>query len=433
MDKKFRNFFYIMLVIYISIILVEVNRCVTFTINKRLGNQYLEEFIEKNDYRNNLDIAITSQLRNCLYLLVKNGGYLFLIYLISRLDKLEDSEEQSNVPLSIPDEQQTTRRNFDIHYGDIIETAEIDENNQKVILIENEEHKIKEKPLISKLFLLLDTEEKILLFVSYFYIWVTFLPYFWTLKHIPLLVLGPYIFLKMNMKLYIKYKYAKCFFFSVYMALLALLYGISKNIFKSSVVDNGKSLPKEIYNYFINKGMDLTVERVVSDKVNVGIFAIMKNVFIMIYGDLNILTKKEQTAVFYHEIGHVENKSLMYRMLVSKFVSIVAMLLEILFLKANRTIISDKISKYGRWFLIFICVQMSLLPPLLALNNFYSQLDEFEADKFSSKMIDSKYLASALSKLILHSKSYIDFSVVYSCFYRTHPSLINRLERLGMY
>ncbi|EOB15239.1 Zn-dependent protease [Nosema bombycis CQ1] len=432
------------------VVVIEIVRCVLALYTMKFGNNYLDSFVIEKNYELKIREIIKRKILYASIRLIKVLGYFFLIYFISLLDEVKSNENVNNVVIESPINEEIenvvgnenvsnvvnnvvieppiNEENFAIHFGD--QTEIIGDKEQ----IPPSKHEILEKrSLITKLLSFLHTEDNILLFVSYVFFVLTYAPHFFTYFPLPILLLFiPYGFFKMNMRLYIKYKYAKCFFFSVYTTLLLVIFGIISEGKVRSFFDNGQSLPKEIYKYFKERGYDITVEHSEAEYINVGIVNFFKNVYIRIMGNFHILKLKEQTAVLYHEIGHVENNSLIYRLLVTKFSTVMMMVIEVLLLKMNRKIISQKISKYGSYFLTFIILQMTILPFNNVMCNYFSQLDEYLADLFSKKHINPQFLGSALCEIILHSRASMEFSKLFSYFYSTHPSLQDRLKELGL-
>jgi STE24 endopeptidase len=136
------------------------------------------------------------------------------------------------------------------------------------------------------------------------------------------------------------------------------------------------------------------------------------------------LTKDEILAVLAHEFGHYKNKDLF------KGLAIAALTLFVLcFVFGNL-----QINGLGNSAAI-VAVQFLLLGGALSfvlspLTNFLSKANEFGADDYALKMGYSNNLAAALTKLVEENRSFPKASSVYKLFHYTHPSPLERIERL---
>lgn len=140
---------------------------------------------------------------------------------------------------------------------------------------------------------------------------------------------------------------------------------------------------------------------------------------------LEKLSKDEILAVLAHEFGHYKHKDLIKGLFISAITLFV-----LCFVFGNLTIIG-----LGNTPAIIIC-QFLLLGGALSfilspLTSFISKANEYAADAYSKDMGYGKNLADALIKLVDENKSFPKASSVYKFFHYTHPSPLERIERLG--
>ncbi|WUR03352.1 CAAX prenyl protease domain-containing protein [Vairimorpha necatrix] len=256
-----------------------------------------------------------------------------------------------------------------------------------------------------------------------------------------LYVIAPYLMYKILYKLYSRHKYTKIFFWSAISTIAAALYKfLAHKKSKSQIIENDK-LPKEIMRYLIKNGYEVVTFNIESDVYNVGVIEAMNNVSIFIFGNIwEIFTDDEFTSVLYHEIGHVVNKSLLSRMLISKALDIFMYVIEFFMIYKNRSLLKqdntsntdeDRDIEIKNIICLYVILCISISPFINMINNIYSFIDESEADLFSVKNFDRKHLISALIKFTVENKANFDSSLLFNFMYFTHPCLKRRVELIN--
>ncbi|EQB60252.1 m48 family protein [Vairimorpha apis BRL 01] len=243
------------------------------------------------------------------------------------------------------------------------------------------------------------------------------------------LVIVPFLMYKVLDYFYIKFKYYKIFIY-------AALVGIVKTIISLLLFNNVKVkklkknvLPQEIIEYFKIRNYKLNVLHLDLPKLNVGVASIFDIVTIVIFGNtLEIMSTNELTSILYHEIGHIENKSILFRMLVNKSISVILYIIEFMLIYYNRKLISPVEKQSHNYIKMYVLMNITLCPLLTSLNMYFSCLDELESDKFSVHKIDRRYLISALIKLTLENERFYGNSWLYDLMYFDHPSLDRRIN-----
>ncbi|NPA56082.1 MAG: M48 family metallopeptidase [Epsilonproteobacteria bacterium] len=144
---------------------------------------------------------------------------------------------------------------------------------------------------------------------------------------------------------------------------------------------------------------------------------------------LNKLTKEEILAVLAHELGHFRNKDIykniiMIGMLMFGLLFIVGHLPDSLFTQLKLEKNAGNIIVLG---IIISEVYFYFATPIV---NLISRTNEFNADAFSTTLVDAKYLKNALIKLIKQNKAFPKSSKLFSIMYHSHPNVLERIEKL---
>jgi len=143
------------------------------------------------------------------------------------------------------------------------------------------------------------------------------------------------------------------------------------------------------------------------------------------------LTKNELLAVLGHELGHFKHKDIVKNIFASGF-----MMFIMFFVFGNLPeSIFDGIGVEKSPHMILIL--FLLLSPVLSfimmpLFGLLSRHNEFRADEYGSEVGGKEELANALMKLVDENKSFPLSHPLTVAFYHTHPSVIERLEKLGV-
>jgi STE24 endopeptidase len=145
---------------------------------------------------------------------------------------------------------------------------------------------------------------------------------------------------------------------------------------------------------------------------------------------LEKLTNQELLAVLGHELGHYSHKDIWKNIgMMGGFLFVAFYIFghlpESLFTEIG-------IVPTGGAVLAIIILLLPVLSfiytPIMSI---ISRHNEYEADKFGSKIGGKNNLVSALLKLVKENKSFPKSDPIYSKFYYSHPPIIERLKALG--
>ena len=141
------------------------------------------------------------------------------------------------------------------------------------------------------------------------------------------------------------------------------------------------------------------------------------------------LTPKEIVAVLGHELGHFKHKDIikniaMISIMMFGLFFIIGHLPDSLFKEMNIPKNAGNILVIS---FIISEVYFYFLSPII---NLVSRHNEFEADKMGASLGSKEDLKSALIKLVKENKSFPKSSKLYSIFYHSHPSVIERIKEL---
>jgi STE24 endopeptidase len=137
-------------------------------------------------------------------------------------------------------------------------------------------------------------------------------------------------------------------------------------------------------------------------------------------------------AVLAHEIGHYKKKHVLISLVTSVFMT--GLMLFLFSLVVNNPSLSRALGTEAASFHIGLIVFGILYSPLSMaiglLTNFISRRNEYAADKFVKDNSKSVYLAEALKKLSVKNLSNMMPHPAYVFFHYSHPTLLQRLEKL---
>lgn len=143
------------------------------------------------------------------------------------------------------------------------------------------------------------------------------------------------------------------------------------------------------------------------------------------------LTKNELLAVLGHELGHFKHKDIVKNIFASGFMMFVMFFV---FGNLPQTIFDGiGVEKSPHMILIlFLLLSPVLSFIMMPLFGLLSRHNEFRADEYGSEVGGKEELANALMKLVDENKSFPLSHPLTVAFYHTHPSVIERLEKLGV-
>jgi len=144
------------------------------------------------------------------------------------------------------------------------------------------------------------------------------------------------------------------------------------------------------------------------------------------------LSEEEIVAVLAHEIGHYKKKHVLLNLIFS--VLITGIMLFLLSIVVNSPSFSQALGSQNRCFHLGLIVFGILYSPLSLviglLTNYISRKNEFAADRFVRENFKPEILAEALKKLSVKNLSNMMPHPAYVFFHYSHPSLLQRLEKL---
>jgi len=147
---------------------------------------------------------------------------------------------------------------------------------------------------------------------------------------------------------------------------------------------------------------------------------------------LERLNHNEIEAVLAHELGHFHHnhvKKRIFMMFLGSFVglSILGYLKDQIWFYHGLGISSPS---DGTALLLFMLVSPTFIFFIRPMMAFYSRQNEFEADYYAQTHSSAKYLKASLVKLYRDNASTLTPDPLYSAFYDSHPSALQRIARL---
>jgi STE24 endopeptidase len=170
-----------------------------------------------------------------------------------------------------------------------------------------------------------------------------------------------------------------------------------------------------------------------SSKANAYFSGLGKKKRIVLYDTLiNELTVNEIVAVLAHEIGHYKKKHTLQALILSLLSAGVMFFILSLFL-GNKDLASALGSDIPSFHLCLIGFGLLYTPVTFVLGilmNVVSRKNEYRADAFAASFGLGKELAEGLKKLSVQSLSNLTPHPWYVFFHYSHPTLLQRLEKL---
>lgn len=154
---------------------------------------------------------------------------------------------------------------------------------------------------------------------------------------------------------------------------------------------------------------------------------------IVLYDTLMKDFSEEQiVAILAHEIGHYKKKHVLINLISS--VLITGLMLFLFSLVVNNPLLSKamgaKVSSFHIGLIVFGILYSPLSLGIGLISNFISRKNEFQADRFVKDNYQPSYLAEALKKLSVKNLSNMMPHPAYVFFHYSHPTLLQRLEKL---
>ena len=143
-------------------------------------------------------------------------------------------------------------------------------------------------------------------------------------------------------------------------------------------------------------------------------------------------SNEEIVAVLAHEIGHYKRRHVLKGLISSVFLT--GLMLFLFSLVVDNPLLSEALGAKQAGFHLGPVVFGILYSPLSLViglvSNYISRKNEFEADRFVKDNYKPELLAGALKKLSVKNLSNLNPHPVYVFFHYSHPTLLDRLERL---
>jgi len=173
-----------------------------------------------------------------------------------------------------------------------------------------------------------------------------------------------------------------------------------------------------------------------STKANAYFTGLGKKKRIVLYDTLiNDLTTEEIVAVLAHEIGHYKKKHTLQHLIVSIFYT-GAMLFVLSFFLESQSLALALGSEIPSFHLGIIAFSILFTPISLILGlvmNISSRKNEYEADAYAAQFGLSKALIGGLKKLSVKSLSNLNPDPWNVFIYYSHPTLLQRINKLNSY
>jgi STE24 endopeptidase len=165
---------------------------------------------------------------------------------------------------------------------------------------------------------------------------------------------------------------------------------------------------------------------------------------IVLYDTLiNDHTTEELVAVLAHEIGHYKKKHTLVGIILAVLQTGLMLFFLSLFIKPGSSVsqalcqslagFSDQPVQQS-FYMGILAFGMLYSPLSLVLGIFFNMLsrsNEYAADRFAGTWYDPRFLMEALKKLSVNNLSNLRPHPAYVFFYYSHPTLLQRLEKLG--
>lgn len=209
---------------------------------------------------------------------------------------------------------------------------------------------------------------------------------------------------------------------------------------KQTPLEEGE-LRSAIENFSQKAGFNLTNIYVIdaskrSTKANAYFTGFGKKKRIVLFDTLiNDLDTEEIVAVLAHEIGHYKKKHII-KSLITSIVYTGAMLFILSFFLNNQALSQALGSDIPSFHLGIIAFSILFTPISLILGlatNISSRKNEYEADAYAAGFELSDALISGLKKLSIKSLSNLNPDSLNVFFYYSHPTLLQRIEKLESY
>lgn len=154
---------------------------------------------------------------------------------------------------------------------------------------------------------------------------------------------------------------------------------------------------------------------------------------IVLYDTLiNDLSTDEIVAVLAHEIGHYKRKHTLQSMVISVAYTGVVLFLLSLFIGSEdiAMALGGRLASFHLGMIAFSLLFSPISMVLGIFSSIFSRKNEYQADAYAAGFGLGKSLISGLKKLSIKSLSNLNPDPLYVFFYYSHPTLLERIEKL---
>ncbi|EOB13148.1 hypothetical protein NBO_155g0001 [Nosema bombycis CQ1] len=450
MNKALKTIAMALIGVQYFIILFELGTC---TLNMIIGKTNFEisnSFLSEENSVKILSNLRQNQIYRCICLFLKTSLSIFFIIFVDSLDFLFKKKIISdNIEISYVDEIITLDKEFDMkeqadnntQSENFIAEQENNEIQFEDFIAEQENDNIERDKLAKSNFLLklminfsgfiislLQSEENILLWLSHLYIYTMYIEYLFNIKTALAILIFPYFYKKLNLNLYLRYRYNKPLIFLVFIVLFKSILSFISHFTKKLKFIRRDELPDEIQNYFNNRNNYVLIALESSDKLNLELYSIYKFVYVHLIGDIDKLTAGEQMALFERQI---RNNKVRFKVLIIKLISfIVTIVSQVLFIRYGRGLFVKNFTKIGEYFVGYMVLNISMFIILNFICNYFYHKIEYDLDFNTTDLNKNEDLASVLCKQAVFNNEYVSFTRLFGIFYDQTPSFIKRCKRL---
>jgi len=208
-------------------------------------------------------------------------------------------------------------------------------------------------------------------------------------------------------------------------------------IFNKFTILDDTELKEAIENLLQNAGLKssgvFTIDASKRDKrLNAYFGGLGKAKRVVLYDTLvKKLTKNELLAVLGHELGHFKHKDIVKNIFAS---GLMMFIMFFIFGNLPESIFEGIGTQKSAYMVLILFLLLSpvlsfIMMPIFGL---LSRHNEFKADEYGSEVGGKEELANALMKLVDENKSFPLSHPLTVTFYHTHPSVVERLQKLGV-
>lgn len=197
---------------------------------------------------------------------------------------------------------------------------------------------------------------------------------------------------------------------------------------RSAIEDFAQKAGFELKNIFVMDGSKR------SSKANAYFTGFGKKKRIVLYDTLiEQLATKEVVAVLAHEVGHYKKHHVVSSIIISFVQSFVMLFLLSLFLKSpiSAEILGVSHPSFHISVIVFGLLYQPISTLLGIVMNQFSRKNEYEADAYAASFGLGNALSSGLKKISVQALSNLDPHPAYVFVHYSHPTVLQRIEKLG--